>query len=202
MRLYSAPHSVNRATLAGMAEIVLQWTSGGIENFTERRVMAAVVRAMRKAGGDGIRAVRAASKRGVRERVRLRANYLADKALPLSFPSGTDLNSLAWRMDVSGRAVPLGEYPRRQTRKGVSVEVQRGRRALIESAFLAKGRASREGVFLRPTEHRYPMGHRLGPSVADSMADGRVADAALLRGVGVMWSAFYRLLPLELDKLR
>lgn len=156
---------------------------------------------MKKAGGDAIRAVRAQAKRGVRERVRLRAGYLADKAFPLTFPSGTDLNSLAWRMDVSGREVPLGEYPRRQTRKGVSVEVQRGSRAVIESAFLAKGRASREGVFLRPTTKRYPMGHRLGPSVADSMVDGRVADAALLRGVGVLWSAFYRLLPLELDKI-
>lgn len=181
-----------------MAEIVFQWTSEGIENFTEKRVMAAVVRSMKRAGGDAIRAVRAASKRSVRERVRLRASYLADRALPLAFPPGRSLDDMAWRMDVSGREVPLGEYPARQTRKGVSVEVQRGRRTVIESAFLAKGRAKRPGVFLRPTERRYPMGHRLGPSVADSMADGRVPSAALERGAEVMESAFYRLLAMEL----
>lgn len=184
-----------------MAEIVFQWTSEGIERFNERRVMQAVVRAMRKAGGDAIRSVRASSKRGVRERVRLRASYLADRAMPLAFPVGRSLDDLAWRMDVSGREVPLGEYPARQTRKGVSVEVQRGRRAVIDSAFLAKGRARRPGVFLRPTEKRYPMGHRLGPSVADSMADGRVPRGALDRGAEVMESAFYRLLKLELDGL-
>lgn len=185
-----------------MAELVFRWTSEGIERFTERRVMLAVVRAMKKAGADGIRAVRAQGKRGVRERVRLRAGYLADKALPLAYASGTSLEQLVWRVDVSGRAVPLGEYPRRQVRKGVSVEVQRGHRSVIAGAFLAKGRAKREGVFLRPTLQRYPMGHRLGPSVADSMADGRVPGAALERGAAVMGSAFYRLLRLELDGLR
>lgn len=184
-----------------MAQVVFEWSSTGIEAFERRRVRLAVVRAMKKAGGDAIRAVRAQAKRGTRERVRLRAGYLADKAFPLAFPSGTSLESLAWRMDVSGREVPLGEYPRRQVKRGVSVEVQRGRRAVIESAFLAKGRASREGVFLRPTEKRYPMGHRLGPSVADSMADGRVPGAALERGAQVLESAFYRLLKLELDGL-
>lgn len=184
-----------------MAEIVFRWTSEGIENFNERRVMQAVVRAMRKAGGDAIRAVRAQAKRTTRERMRLRASYLADKALPLSFPTGRRLEDLAWRMSVSGKEVPLGEYPARQTRKGVSVEVQRGRRAVIDSAFLAKGRAKRPGVFLRPTEKRYPMGHRLGPSVADSMADGRIPRGALDRGAQVMESAFYRLLKLELDGL-
>lgn len=184
-----------------MAEIVFQWTSEGIECFERRRVMLAVVRAMKKAGADGIRATRASSKRGVRERVALRAGYLADRALPLTYASGTALGALAWRMDVSGREVPLGEFPRRQVKRGVSVEVRRGRRVVIDSAFLAKGRSSREGVFLRPTARRYPMGHRLGPSVADSMADGRVPGLALERGAQVMGSAFYRLLRLELDKV-
>lgn len=182
-----------------MAEIVFRWYSDGIEDFNTRRVQLAVVRAMKRAGSDAIRAVRAASKRGVRERVPLRAKYLADKALPLTYASGTTLEALVWRVDVSGREVPLGEYPRRQVRKGVSVEVRRGHRTVIDSAFLAKGRAAREGVFLRPTARRYPMGHRLGPSASDSMADGQVPQIALDRGAAVMSSAFYRLLRMELS---
>jgi hypothetical protein len=171
-------------------------------NLNDKQLLGAVVRAMRKAGGDAIRAVRAESKRGVRTRVRLRASYLADRAMPLTFPRGRELSDLVWTLGVSGREVPLGEYPVRQVRKGVSVEVQRGKRAVVESAFLAKGRAPRRGVFLRPSAKRYPMGHRLGPSVADSMADGRVPGAALGRGAAVLESVFYRLLALELEGLK
>jgi hypothetical protein len=105
-------------------------------------------------------------------------------------------------MDVSGREVPLGEYPRRQLKRGVSVEIRRGHRTLIKSAFMARSRTGRQGVFLRPSKKRYPMGHRLGLSVADSMADGQVPQAALLRGTTAMGSAFARLLPLELARLR
>ena len=189
-----------------MAELTFTWNRKQLGVFKGRRVETAAVMALRKAGGDAIRAARAESKRGVRTRTRIRAGYLSDKALPLAFPSGRSSSlrdgTLAWRMDVSGKEVPLGEYPRRQTRRGVSVEVQRGKRVLLTSAFLAKAKTGRLGVFLRPTTKRYPMGHRLGPSVADNMADGRVPDAALRRAIHVMDSAFTRLLPLELAKLK
>lgn len=185
-----------------MPEITFQWDKSAVGAWKGRKMEKAVVRALKKAGSDAIRATRAESKRGVRTRTRIRAGYLADRALPLQYARGDRLEGLVWAVHVSGQSVPLGEYPRRQTKRGVSVEVQRGRRALIESAFLARSRTGRLGVFLRPTTARYPMGHRLGLSVADSMADGRVPDMALRRGVAVLGSAFARLLPLELEKLR
>lgn len=170
--------------------------------FSGKGAERALYQALKKAGGDAIRAVRAEAKRGTRERVRIRAAYLADRSLPLTFPKGRGLSDLVWVMRVSGSEVPLGEYPARQTRKGVSVEVQRGKRTVIRSAFMARGRSARKSVFLRPTKARYPMGHKLGMSVADSMSDGRVPRAALDRGATVLGLAFNRLLALELGKLR
>lgn len=183
-------------------EIKFQWDSKELAALTGRGIERAIVRALKMAGRDALRATRAEAKRGVRSRVRIRAGYLADRALPLAFARGERLDGLVWTLGVSGREVPLGEYPRRQTKRGVSVEVQRGRRAVIQSAFLAKGKGARERVFLRPGKARYPMGHRLGPSVADSMADGRVPRSALNRGSTVLGAAFRRLLPIELDKVR
>ena len=187
-----------------MPEIIFEWDSKELDALSGGKLGAAVFRALRKAGGDAIRAARAEAKRGTRAKVRIRAGYLADRALPLRYPFSRDISGLVWRVDVSGREVPLGEYPSRQTKRGVSLEVQRGKRVVLKSAFLsrAKSNAGRKSVFLRPTKARYPMGHRLGMSVADSMADGKVPNVALTRATSVMASAFDRLLQMELGKLK
>lgn len=151
------------------------------------RIGPRALKAAQLSGWDAIRATRAEAKRGVRERVRMRARYLQNVALPLHS------YALTWVMRVRGSAVPLSEFPRRQVRKGVVVEVRPGKRALIKSAFLAKRRGG-IGVFMRPTKERYPMGHRLGPSVPDVMSDGEVPEAALTRGAEVFISAFRRIL--------
>lgn len=162
-----------------------------------QRVVAKVAK---MAGRDALRALRAEAKRATRERVRIRAGYLANSALSLRYAKARMIDRMSWRMDVSGAPVPLGEYPRRQTRKGVSVEIRKGSRVLLLSAFLAARKAGRQGVFLRPGKERYPMGHRLGMNVADSMRDGVVPERALERGRLVFESAFTRLLKVELDR--
>jgi hypothetical protein len=183
-----------------MPTLTVSWDAKSLGFIRKSRLERAVLSTTKKAGGDAIRAVRAEAKRRVRERVRIRAGYLANRALPLVYPKGAErLEGLVWRVDVSGAAVPLGEYPRRQTRRGVSVEVQVGKRSLIQSAFLAASRGGRKGVFLRPGKARYPMGHRLGLNVADSMADGRVPELALQRGRVVFETAFARLIGMELS---
>src|SRR6185503_6170312 len=143
-----------------MATIVLKWNREQLQ--ATAGIGPATIAALRKAGGDALRALRAATKRSIRERTRIRAGYLANRSLPLTFAKGSKLQHFVWTMDVSGAPVPLGEYPRRQTRKGVSLEIVRGSRKLLKHAFLAVGRSGRVGVFLRPGKQRYPMGHRLG----------------------------------------
>lgn len=183
-----------------MPELIVSWDAKTLQQLREKTVDRAVFRALKKAGGDALRALRAEAKRRMRERIRIRAGYLASSAFPLRYATGRTVGELAWTMKVSGRAVPLGEYPRRATKKGVSVEVTRGKRALIRGAFLAKSRSGRQSVFLRPSKLRYPMGHRLGLSVADAMADGWIPLWSFTHAEKTFSSAFQRLLPLELGK--
>src|SRR5512145_352891 len=114
-----------------MPELAVSWDAKSLKMLRTAAVEKAVFLALKKAGGDALRALRAEAKRKTRERVAIRAGYLAASALPLRYATGRTVDTLVWTMKVSGRAVPLGEYPRRATKKGVSVEVQRGKRALI-----------------------------------------------------------------------
>ncbi len=50
---------------------------------------------------------------------------------------------------ATGRPLPLLAFRARQTRRGVSVEVTRGVRKLIRSAFIATLRSGHKGVFAR-----------------------------------------------------
>lgn len=183
-----------------MAELSVSWDARSLNVLRTAAVERALFHALKKAGGDALRRLRAEAKRRTRARVAIRAGYLAASALPLRFAQGRSVDELEWVMRVSGREVPLGEYPRRATKKGVSVEVQRGRRILLKSAFLAQAKSGRQSVFLRPSKLRYPMGHRLGLSVADSMADGQTPRFALEAAGTVFGSSFERLFPMELAK--
>ncbi|AGC43277.1 hypothetical protein MYSTI_01948 [Myxococcus stipitatus DSM 14675] len=184
-------------------EFSVTWDSKSSAYLKEKKTLKALAAAARKAGIDMMRAVRAEAKRETRERIRIRAGYLAAKAMPLKYPKTRKLDEMEWRMPVSGREVPLGEFPSRQTKKGVSLEVQRGKRVLIKGAFRAQGaKRQRPGVFKRPGKKRYPMGHKLGLRVSDSMHDGKTPTKALTRGQEVFARGMTRLLPLELAKIK
>ena len=184
-----------------MQTIEFAWDTKASAFLAEKRIQRALFRAAKKAGRDALKALRAEAKRQTRARVRIRAGYLANRALPLTNAKGKTLEDLVWRMDVSGAAVPLGEYPARRTKKGVSVEIERGKRSIIKGAFLAKtARSTRKGVFRRPKRERYPMGHRLGLRVSDAMSDGRIPAAALKRSADVFGRALGRLMAMELER--
>jgi Prophage minor tail protein Z (GPZ) len=182
--------------------VKLEWDSRELKVWRNAKVDFALARALTRAGADAIRAMRAQSKRMVRERKRIKAKYLADKALPLTFPRGKAISDLAWRMDVSGRPVPLGEYPSRQTKKGVSVEVTKGRRKLLESAFIRPKKGGGKGVFKRPGKERYPMGHRLGSRVSDVFGDNDFKPQVFAHGQKRFGGAFKFYFERELGRLK
>jgi hypothetical protein len=184
--------------------LTLKWSRSKMWR-SDKALKRAVVGSMRKAGADALRVMRAESKRQIRLVRAIRAGYLTASAFPLTFAKGNDLSSLVWRMGVSSSGVPLSQYPVRQTKRGVSVEVTRGSRKIIEGSFLAvasSSEAGRKGVFLRPTSARYPMGHRLGPSVADNMKAKPVIPAVYRVVQRTFSRTFLRLLPIELAKVR
>lgn len=97
--------------------------------------------------------------------------------------------SLNARVVASGRPIPLIQYKARQTAKGVTVDVQKGRK-LIAGAFIATMRGGHRGVFVREAGgkhrkvnktrggwHQLPIRELFGPSVPDGLANKAVQDA-------------------------
>lgn len=186
-----------------MAQIKYTWNQKDILNWKLRLPEKALLKALSRAGNESIKAMRAEAKRKVREVSRIKASYLADKAFRLSYPYNmTALHNLVWEIDVSGREVPLGEYPSRQTKRGVSLEVMKGKRKVIAGAFIQPRKNGRKGVFKRPSKERYPMGHKLGPRVSDIVGRKAVVDAIMSRTKLVFERAMDRALTAELANIK
>jgi hypothetical protein len=178
----------------------LTWDSRDLEFWRNRKTEAALLRAASKAGGDALRSLKTAGVKVVRERKRFKAARV-NKAMPLFYPRGErDLTSLVWRMDVSGKPVPLVDLPHSQTKRGVSVAVNAGGRKLLRSAFLATMKSGHEGIFRRVGSSRLPIKEAFTTRVSDVFNDQGVIPAVLGQAELKFQSAFLRLLPLELKK--
>lgn len=91
---------------------------------------------------------------------------------------------------ASGRPIPLIQYGARQTGKGVTVNVQKGRK-LIAGAFIATMPSGHKGVFVRGAGnvhkrvarngkvswHGLPIRELFGPSIPDGLANKSVQEA-------------------------
>jgi hypothetical protein len=135
----------------------------------------------------------------VRQRKRLKAGIVR-RALRVRRPRRATIDGAEWAIDVSGKPVPLSAYPHRQTRKGVSVEVNRGRRTLIRSAFVASMDSGHKGVWLRRGKERLPIFELLGSRPVDALLHEGEAESVAARGGRSFSETFARLLPLEIAK--
>ncbi len=151
------------------------------------------------AGGDAIRAMRADASRYVRGRKRLKVSKI-NKAMTISFPRTKVLSELAWTMRVDGSPVPMADYPARQVRKGVSVEINRGSRKLVASAFFATMRSGHRGIFRRSGKARLPIHELFSSTVVAPFNDNGMIPATFRRTSEVFSKSFARLLPLEIAK--
>lgn len=187
--------------------LILDWDRSQLGILRERGLERALTRALSKAGGDTIRAISAASTRAVRFRKRVKAKRVRD-AFRLRFPRGAKhLDDLQWALVVSRQPIPLADYPRSQTKKGVSVGVNKGKRSLIKGAFLATLKSGHSGVFVREKigskrVGRLPIRELFSSTVLDVFNDGGMVPAVMERGNQVFKSSFARLLPLEIAKGR
>lgn len=97
--------------------------------------------------------VRAQASRRIRERYNLKAGAIRAQMRI----SRANRGRLTAEVIASGRPIPLIEFSARQTRKGVSVQVIRGRRKVRLHAFVAKMRTGHVGVFERTSSKRLPI---------------------------------------------
>lgn len=162
---------------------------------------SAVKRALFKAGATALRDMRSEAKKRIRQRKRIKAGMIG-KALHLRRPRGNVVDGAEWALQVRGGAVGLIAYPHRQTKRGVSVEVNRGKRTLIAGAFIATMKSGHRGIFVRTTKKRLPIRELLASRPVDALLHEGEAEAVQVRGAASMAATFGRLLPIELDKVR
>lgn len=163
------------------------------------RFRRAAVRVAKKAGSTALRDMRAEATKRIRARKRIQGKYIR-RALSLRRPKGSDLESLSWTLAVSGEPVPLVAYPHRQTRQGVSVEVNRGKRTLVRRSFVATLKSGHPGVFRRRGTARLPIDELRGSRPVDALLHKGEADAVASRGRRSFAATFGRLFAIEKAK--
>ncbi len=161
----------------------------------------AVLRALSKAGSTALRDMRAEAGKRIRQRKRLRLSFIS-RAFTLRRPRRSSIDRMEWALEVSGKPVPLVGYPHRQTKRGVSVEVNVGKRTLVEHAFEARMKSGHVGVFKRRGKGRLPIAEQFGSRPVDALLHAGEADAIADRGQRTLGATFERLLPLEIEKAR
>lgn len=179
-------------------DISVQWDRAQLAQLGGP-LTAAVKRALRKAGSTALRDMRGEASKRIRARKRIKPSFIR-QALTLRRAKGSDITRFEWALEVSGDPVPLVAYPHRQTKKGVVVEVNRGKRTLIAGSFLATMKSGHKGVFKRRGSARLPIDELLGSRPVDALLHEGEADAVAARGGKSFNETFARVLPLEIGK--
>lgn len=179
--------------------ISVKWDRSQIAALETGPLKAALKRALRKAGATALRDMRSEASKRIRARKRIKSSYIG-RALTMRRPRGGDIAGMEWAVDVSGEPVPLIAYPFRQTKKGVSVEVNRGKRTLVKGSFVATMKSGHKGVFRRRGKARLPIHELRGSRPVDALLHKGEADAVAARGGKSFGDTFVRVLPLEIGK--
>jgi hypothetical protein len=182
-----------------MLDVNVKWDRSGLAPLETGPLKAAAKRALRKAGATALRDMRSEASKRIRSRKRIKARYIT-RAITLRRAKGGDIASMEWALDFDGDPVPLTAYPHRQTQKGVTVEVNKGKRTLIAGAFKATMKSGHAGVFKRRGKARLPIDELRGSRPVDAMLHKGEADAVAARGGASFAATFARVLPLEIAR--
>jgi hypothetical protein len=177
----------------------IRWDDGPLAALKSGKPAKAAARALKKAGATALRDMRSEASKRVRQRKRLKAS-LVREAIHMRVNKASSIEGMEWALEVRGKPVPLAAFPHRQGTRGVSVEVNRGKRSLVEHAFVATMRSGHRGIFVREGLTRLPIRELFGSRPVDALLHQGEADAVAERGRASLEATFARLLPLELAK--
>jgi hypothetical protein len=203
-----------------MISLAISWDTSWMAALQPGRIGGAVSRALRKAGMTALRDMRGEASKRIRARKRLKASSIR-KAMVLQGTRGRVSMDSAWAFRMTGKALPLVEYPhrfvagdgqarsRRTGRYGAAlgqsgylvVEVNRGKKSVVKGGFLARMASGHEGIFRRQGAARLPIEELLGSRPVDPLLKPGEAEAVRERGARSMRGTFERMLPIELGKL-
>lgn len=178
--------------------ISVKFDRSGIARLERGPLKGALKRALRKAGATAQRDMRSEASKRIRTRKRIKSSVIS-RAMTLR-RTGGDVSDMSWSLDVSGEAVPLIAYPNRQTKRGVSVEVNRGKRTLVKGSFVATMKSGHKGIFRRRGSARLPIEELRGSRPVDALLHAGEAQGVADRGGKSFADTFSRVLPLEIGK--
>ena len=179
--------------------INLSISTAELNALRAQRITPAISRAVRKASGNSVREMRTEASRIIRSRKALKLKHVR-KALVPRKARGRGLDQ-SWGLDVSGKRTRLSDYPHRQVKAGVRVEVNKGSKALVRSAFVATMRGSgHKGIFVRRGARRLPIKELMSSRPVDVLRESGESERVAVRGARSFFSNLDRLLKAELDK--
>jgi hypothetical protein len=170
-----------------------------LEALTRGPLKAALRSAVGKAGSTALRDMNAEANKRIRERKRLKLSYIR-KAITLRRAKGNGVSGMEWAVEVSGDPVPLVAYPHRQTKRGVSVEVNRGKRTVVKGSFIATMGSGHKGVFRRKGKARLPIQELRGSRPVDALLHKGEVDGVAERGAKSFMDTFRRVFLMEIGK--
>jgi len=115
-------------------------------------------------------------------------------------PSGSTIPALEARIALDGAPVALSAYPHRQTKKGVSVAVNRAKRSVVKGGFVATMRSGHKGIFRRRGAGRLPISELYGSRPVDALLHPGEARGVVRRGLESYQRTLKRLLLAEISK--
>lgn len=158
--------------------------------------------ALRKAGTTAVRDMKSKASKRVREVKELKVRAVK-RAIKVERPRGAKtLADMRWALHFRDIKVPLIDYKARPTKRGITVAVNKGKRTLVRSAFIARMPTGHRGVFQRKGRARLPIRELYGSRVVDVMLKTGEAKKILRHGRRTFVRTFDRLLPLELAKAK
>lgn len=179
----------------------IKWNPRELAALSAKRLSPPILKALRKAGSTALRDMKAEANKRVRARKRIKSRLIG-KAFRIRSPRTSSIAAMQWAIDVRGAKGRVSDYPYRQTRKGVSVEINKGKRTLIKGAFMATLKSGHKGVYMRRGPMRLPIHELLASRPVDALLHKGEAEGVLERGQGTMVKTFARLLPIELEKAK
>jgi hypothetical protein len=191
---------------------------------TLKAAPAAVDRAVLRAGSDGVRAMRTEATRRVRERKSFKLQAVRKL---ITIPSSQRVGGATgktverlWRLKIAHEFMPMFALSPRQTKRGVVVQVNKGKRTTLSHAFIARMKSGHRGVFVRygdasrsPTQHgkgharyrgqkRQPIRELFTSRVQDVFHDEGTVPALHDRARAVFRSTYLRNVSTDLSRAR
>jgi len=127
-------------------------------NVSSSKVRTSVSRALNRAASQA----RTGVDKGVRERIGVKKRDVF-KNVTVRRASTRRLESI---VKIRGRAIPLGAFKARQTKRGATAKINKtGGRTLYRGTFTATMRSGHLGVYKRIGKTRLPLKELYGPSI-------------------------------------